>query len=69
MSRFAPHYQAIQDAWHIELQELRAVFTQPHGHRRTFANMASLALGWRFFLRFVVSAGALLNGEAEQVWR
>jgi hypothetical protein len=65
----ASKYAEIQAHWRTELAELRQAAAQDGQHRRNPGNMASLALGWRYFLTFAWQTNALSKEEAEVWWR
>jgi hypothetical protein len=65
----APHYHEIQTHWQAELAELRQAAAQDRQHRRTAGNIASLALGWRYFLIFAQQVGALTEEQAQAWWK
>jgi hypothetical protein len=51
------------------LPELRSAAAKSADHRRTPEIAANLAIGWRAFLWFAESAGALTADERERMWR
>lgn len=58
---------------HSELPDrqatMRAAFAGAGVHPRTPDLLASLALGWRLWLRFAVETGGIPIGDAEQLWQ
>jgi hypothetical protein len=64
----APKYGAIHQGLMGELVELRQQAFQS-GHQRTAENMARLALGWRYLLRFACDLGVFTQQEHDDKWR
>ena len=64
----ANHYDAVQEHWSDDLRQLRSSFTREDGHRRTFENMASVALGWAYFLRFLADSELLPEVVVQRLW-
>jgi hypothetical protein len=56
----------LHGSWLPELRDAAAASTD---HRRTPEIAANLAIGWRSFLWFAESAGALSPDEREKLWR
>jgi hypothetical protein len=65
----APRYAQIQAQWSSELAELRQAAARSGQHRRTAGNIASLALGWRYFLIFAWQTKALTKKQAHTWWK
>jgi hypothetical protein len=64
----APRYEQIREAMPRDIAELQAKARRDGQHRRAVANVASLAVGIRHWLRFAQEAGALTSVEAESLW-
>jgi hypothetical protein len=62
----APQYGAVQERLAQELRDLREQALQSGMHRRTPENVASLALGWRYFLRFATETGTITATRAQE---
>lgn len=65
----AGRHLELQDLCRGWLPELREAAAESSDHRRTPEIAANLAVGWRLFLWFAESAGALSPDEREQMWR
>jgi len=58
-----PQMGQINREWKIELAEIRQQATKSNMHRRTPENIASLMIGWRYFLRFAHEKGVIDESE------
>jgi hypothetical protein len=65
----APQYTEMQQEARHKWEELRAAAAASATHRRTPGNVAGVALGWWYFLRFAEAAGVMTAAEHEQRWR
>lgn len=67
-----PYIDRIKEGWRDDLAELRQKATTSDMHRRTPENIASLMLGWLYFLRFAEASGVITEGERmekeREVW-
>lgn len=63
----AQHYQEITGGWSTEHLELRTAATEA-GHRRVPENVAYLAMGWLWFVRFLVAKQVLSPQQAATVF-
>ena len=64
----ADRYDGLAACLIASLNELRTQAVASRTHARTPEAVASLGLGWRWFLRFAVACGALSTAEAEATW-
>ena len=64
----APQIGDIKGRWQQELAALRQKVSQSDMHSRTPENIASLALGWRYFLGFAIESKAMAPSEAMVCW-
>jgi len=64
----AERYDAIQRRLPAELREVRDEMFRTGQHRRTSFIVASLALGFRYFLEFARDVGAIRVEESEGLW-
>jgi hypothetical protein len=63
----SPQMDTIKATWQTDLAELRQEATSSDMHRRTPENIASMMLGWRYFLDFAEACGAINKFEREQM--
>jgi hypothetical protein len=66
---WAGEYERIQEELPRLRQDLRTRATQSAEHRRTPENVASLGLGWWYFLKFAQAAGAMTAQQAAARWQ
>jgi hypothetical protein len=64
----APRYETVSRGLKGEIASLRAQAYESGQHRRTPEIVASLAVGFRYFLAFAKDSGALTAFEAGQLW-
>jgi hypothetical protein len=64
----APQYGEVLKRLTVERDALRQQALQSGMHRRIPENVASLGLGWQYFLQFAQKAGALTASEAQARW-
>jgi len=64
----APQLDGLADSLPDLLAELRGGLVTPGAHLRTPDALANLALGWRFFLDFAASCGAVSDAETVIYW-
>jgi uncharacterized protein DUF927 len=55
----APQMDEVTKTWKSKLAEFRNLAAQSNMHRRTPENVASLMMGWDYFLRFACEVGAI----------
>jgi hypothetical protein len=65
----APQYEAIHNRLRSEIAELREKAAGDGQHARTPGNVASLALGLRYFLDFARTVGAIPEVEQAELWQ
>jgi len=65
----AGRYEDIRAGLKDEVYKLRAEASVGDGHKRTPSIVADLAIGLRYFLRFVGETGALTSAEVERLWK
>ncbi len=61
-------YEAVDRRRYDEIVKLRDQAMRSGDHRRTTTTIASLGIGWRYFLRFATDAGAIDIPAAENLW-
>jgi Domain of unknown function (DUF3854)/Domain of unknown function (DUF927) len=68
----SPQMDRIRETWRDDLVQLRREAAQSDMHRRTPENIASLVLGWRYFLMFAEASGVMSAPERkdkeQEVW-
>lgn len=64
----APQHEEVKARLASEIQQLRQEATAYSEHRRTPDNVANLALGLRYFLRFAEEAGAISQEQTDVLW-
>ena len=65
----APQVSSIRKRLASEIDTLRTLANRTNAHRRTPSLIASLALGFRYFLDYAVASEALSRTEADQHWK
>lgn len=65
----APQYASLRTGLRQEVATLRTQAPSGAGHRRTADVVASLALGWRYFLTYARAVGAITTDEEATCWR
>jgi hypothetical protein len=64
----APQYDDVRRRFTQERADLRQQALSSGQHRRTPENVASLALGWRYFLRYAQATRVLSDAAADVLW-
>jgi hypothetical protein len=65
----AASYEEVHNGLRKEIELIRAQVLQSSSHKRTPVNVAHLAVGSRYFLRFAIDAGAISQNESGALWK